>query len=210
MFDVGEGPRVYVERIDIVGNTRTEDKVIRREFRLAEGDPYSSEAGPPDQDATDRSRLFPVAWTSPPTPGSAPDKAILTTTIAEKATGELIASAAAIRPTRARWSMSALRERNLVGTGINASINGVLAQRRSSINTSVTDPYFLDRNLVAGADMFLINTNYLGTEPYDEKPCRLRACVSATLSTNICGRPGATRWSIAMCTTSNPAPARIS
>ena len=45
VFDVGEGPRVYVERIDIVGNTRTEDKVIRREFRLAEGDPYSAEAG---------------------------------------------------------------------------------------------------------------------------------------------------------------------
>ncbi len=44
VFDVGEGPRVYVERIDIVGNTRTEDKVIRREFRLAEGDPYSAEA----------------------------------------------------------------------------------------------------------------------------------------------------------------------
>ena len=43
-FDVGEGPRVYVERIDIVGNTRTKDKVIRREFRLAEGDPYNAEA----------------------------------------------------------------------------------------------------------------------------------------------------------------------
>ena len=62
-----------------------------------------------------------------------------------------------------------LSERNLVGTGIDASINGVLAQRRSSINLSVTDPYFLDRNLVAGFDLFLIQTDYLGTEPYDEK-----------------------------------------
>ena len=43
-FDIGEGPRVYVERIDIVGNTRTKDKVIRREFRLAEGDAFSAEA----------------------------------------------------------------------------------------------------------------------------------------------------------------------
>ena len=41
---MGEGPRVYVERIDIVGNTRTKDKVIRREFRLAEGDAYNAEA----------------------------------------------------------------------------------------------------------------------------------------------------------------------
>jgi len=45
----------------------------------------------------------------------------------------------------------------------------VLAQRRSSVNASVTDPYFLDRNLIAGIDVFLIQTNFLGTEPYDEK-----------------------------------------
>ena len=44
IFDVGEGPRVYIERIDIIGNTRTKDKVIRREFRLAEGDPFNAEA----------------------------------------------------------------------------------------------------------------------------------------------------------------------
>jgi len=62
-----------------------------------------------------------------------------------------------------------LSERNLVGTGITASINGVLAQKRSSVNASITDPYFLDRNLVAGADVFLIQTNFLGTEPYDER-----------------------------------------
>ena len=62
-----------------------------------------------------------------------------------------------------------LTERNLVGTGINAGINGTLAQRQSSINSSITDPYFLDRNLIAGVDVFLIQTNYLGTEPYDER-----------------------------------------
>ena len=45
----------------------------------------------------------------------------------------------------------------------------MLAQKRSSIDLSVTDPYFLDRNLVAGADVFLIQTDYLGTEPYDER-----------------------------------------
>ena len=62
-----------------------------------------------------------------------------------------------------------LSERNLIGTGISAGINGVLAQKRSSVTASVTDPYFLDRNLVAGGDVFLVQTNYLGTEPYDEK-----------------------------------------
>jgi outer membrane protein insertion porin family len=166
-FDVGEGPRVYVERIDIVGNTRTKDKVIRREFRLAEGDPYSAEAV-----RRTKSRLTDLGYFQQvdiqTNPGSAPDKAVLVTNIAEKATGELSFGGGYSTDAGALVDIG-LAERNLVGTGINASINGVLAQRRSSISTSITDPYFLDRNLVAGIDIFMIQTNYLGTEPYDER-----------------------------------------
>ncbi len=166
MFDVGEGPRVYVERIDIVGNTRTQDKVIRREFRLAEGDPYSAEAV-----RQSKTRLTDLGYFQSvdiaTNPGSVPDKAVLTTTISEKATGELSFGGGYSTDAGALVDVG-LSERNLIGTGVNASINGVLAQRRSSINSSITDPYFLDRNLVAGADVFYIQTNYLGTEPYDE------------------------------------------
>jgi outer membrane protein insertion porin family len=167
IFEVGEGPRVYVERIDITGNTRTEDKVIRREFRLAEGDPYSAEAV-----RRSKSRLTDLGYFQnidiATQPGSAADKALLETTITEKATGELSFGGGYSTDAGALIDIG-LAERNLVGTGINASINGVLAQRRSSINASVTDPYFLDRNLIAGVDVFLIQTNFLGTEPYDEK-----------------------------------------
>ncbi len=167
IFDVGEGPRVYVERINIVGNTRTEDKVIRREFRLAEGDPYNAEAiRRTKTQLTDLGYFQAVDIAT--SPGSAPDKAILTTNISEKATGELSFGGGYSTDAGALVDIG-LAERNLVGTGINASINGTLAQRRSSINTSITDPYFLDRNLVAGADVFLIQTNFLGTEPYDER-----------------------------------------
>jgi outer membrane protein insertion porin family len=166
-FDVGEGPRVYVERIDIVGNTRTKDKVVRREFRLAEGDPYSAEAI-----RRTKSRLTDLGYFQQvdiqTNPGSAPDKAVLVTNIAEKATGELSFGGGYSTDAGALVDIG-LAERNLVGTGINASINGVLAQKRSSISTSITDPYFLDRNLVAGIDIFMIQTNYLGTEPYDER-----------------------------------------
>ncbi len=166
-FEVGEGPRVYVERIDIVGNTRTEDKVIRREFRLAEGDPYSAEAV-----RLTKTRLTDLGYFQSVDiatgPGTVSDKAILGTTISEKATGEVSFGGGYSTDAGALVDVG-LSEKNLVGTGINASINGVLAQRRSSINTSVTDPYFLDRNLVAGADVFLIQTQYLGTEPYDER-----------------------------------------
>ena len=166
-FDVGEGPRVYVERIDIVGNTRTKDKVVRREFRLAEGDAFSAEAV-----RRSRQRLQDLNYFNSvdigTSPGSAPDKAILTATIDEKATGELTLGGGYSTDAGALLDIG-LSERNLIGTGISAGINGVLAQRRSSITASVTDPYFLDRNLVVGGDVFLIQTNYLGTQPYDEK-----------------------------------------
>jgi outer membrane protein insertion porin family len=167
VFDVGEGPRVYVERIDIVGNTRTQDKVIRREFRLAEGDPYSAEAI-----RRSKTRLTDLGYFQSvdiaTNPGSAPDKAVLATNISEKATGELSFGGGYSTDAGALIDIG-LSERNLVGTGVNASINGVLAQRRSSVNASITDPYFLDRNLVAGVDLFLIQTNFLGTQPYDER-----------------------------------------
>lgn len=166
-FDVGEGPRVYIERIDITGNTRTKDKVVRRELRVAEGDAFDAAAI-----RRSRTRLTDLGYFNgvdiTNAPGSAPDKAALTVAINEKATGELSFGGGYSTDAGALINVG-LGERNLVGTGINASINGVLAQRRSSFNLSVTDPYFLDRNLVAGADVFLIQTNTLGTQPYDER-----------------------------------------
>jgi outer membrane protein insertion porin family len=165
-FDVGEGPRVYIERIDISGNTRTKDKVIRREFRLAEGDAFNAELiRKTRQRLTDLGYFSAVDITT--APGSSPDKAIVTVRVAEKSTGTLSFGGGYSTDAGALLDIG-LAERNMVGTGIDASINGVLAQRRSSINLSVTDPYFLDRNLIGGFDLFLIQTDYLGTEPYDE------------------------------------------
>ncbi len=167
VFDIGEGPKVYIERIDIVGNARTKDKVVRREFRLAEGDASSAEAL-----RRSRTRLADLGYFSnvdmTTQPGSAPDKAVVTASIVEKATGELTLGGGYSTDAGALVDIG-LAERNLIGTGVNASINGVLAQKRTSINLSVTDPYFLDRNLVAGADVFLIQTNFLGTQAYDER-----------------------------------------
>ena len=166
-FDVGEGPRVYIERINIVGNTRTEDKVIRRQFTLAEGDPFSAEQIRKTKQALQDLGYFSSVDITP-TQGSAPDKAIITTKVAEKATGSLTFGGGYSTDVGALLDVG-LGETNLVGTGIAANINGILATKQSSIDLSVTDPYFLDRNLVTGADVFVIQTNYLGTEPYNER-----------------------------------------
>ena len=166
-YDIGEGPRVFIERIDINGNQRTMDKVVRREMRVAEGDAFNAEAI-----RRSRTRLNDLGYFQSVdivnTPGSAPDRANLTVNIAEKATGELSFGGGYSTDAGALVDIG-LAERNLVGTGINASINGVLAQKRSSVTISVTNPYFLDRNLVVGADVFLIQTNFLGTQVYDER-----------------------------------------
>ena len=166
VFDVTEGPRVFVERLDIVGNSRTKDKVIRREFRIAEGDAFNATAV-----RRSRVRLQDLGYFSTvvvqPSPGSAPDRAILTAQVDEKATGELTIGGG--YSTDAGPLLNAgLRERNLVGTGIDASLNGTLAQKRSQLDASITDPYFLDRNLVAGADLFHVQNNNQDIAAYSE------------------------------------------
>jgi outer membrane protein insertion porin family len=167
VFDVGEGPRVFIERVDIVGNQRTEDSVIRREFRLADGDPLNAALI-----RASRTRLQDLDYFSSvdvqSSPGSAPDKAIITTTVQEKSTGELSFGGGYSSDIGALLSVG-LREKNLIGTGIDAGINGILAQKESQINLSVTDPYFLDRNIVAGFDVFRTELNNINIASYRER-----------------------------------------
>ncbi len=167
VFDVSEGPRIFVERIDIQGNTRTKDKVIRREMQLAEGDAFNAAAiRRSRQRLTDLGYFNTVNITS--SPGSTNDKAVVTAAVDEKATGELSLGGGFSTDAGALLS-AGLREKNLVGTGIDAGLNGVLAQRRSEINFSATDPYFLDQNLVAGIDIFHVQNNNQSIAAYNER-----------------------------------------
>ena len=167
VFDVAEGPRIYVERIDITGNTRTKDKVIRREFRLAEGDAFNAGlVRKSRQRLQDLGYFNTVAINT--SAGSAPDKVVLNATVDEKATGELTLGGGYSTDAGALLS-AGLHEKNLIGTGIDAGVNGVLAQKRSEINLSLTDPYFLDRNIVAGIDVFRVQNNNQNTAQYSER-----------------------------------------
>ncbi len=167
VFEVNEAPRVYIERIDIVGNTRTQDRVIRREFRVAEGDAFNAA-----QIRRSRDRIRNLGYFADvqiaSSQGSAPDRSILTTSVVERATGEISLGGGYSTDAGALADVG-LRERNLLGTGIDARINGTLAQRRSQLDLSVTDPYFLDRNLAAGADIFYIQRNLQQIAQYNER-----------------------------------------
>ena len=167
VFDVVEGSRIYVERIDIVGNQRTMDKVLRREFKVAEGDPFNAALV-----RRTRQRLQDLDYFTnveiATSPGSAVDKTVLTTNVAEKSTGELTIGGGYSTDVGALLNVG-LRERNLVGTGIDASLSGTLAQKESQIDLSVTDPYFLDRNIVAGFDLFHTDLNNQTIANYNER-----------------------------------------
>ena len=166
-FIVREGPRAFVERIDISGNTRTEDRVIRREFRLAEGDPMNAR-----QIRRSRDRIRSLGYFSDVQitnqPGSGPEQVNLMTSVVERATGEFTLGGGYATDAGLLLDVG-VRERNLLGMGLDGRVGGVLAQKRSQLDLSVTDPQFLDRNLAAGADAFLINRDLRFVTGYRER-----------------------------------------
>jgi outer membrane protein insertion porin family len=167
VFEVDEGPRVYVERMDITGNTRTQDSVIRRELRLADGDAFNGALlRRSKQVLSDLNYFNSVNITDQP--GSAPDRKIVTTNVDEKATGELTIGGGYSTDVGALLNIG-LHERNFVGTGIDAGVQAVIAQLQTQASVSVTDPYFLGRNIVAGTDVFYINNNLQTVSLYDQR-----------------------------------------
>lgn len=167
VFDVGEGPRVYVERIDIVGNTRTEDKVIRREMQLAEGDAFNAALLRRSRQHLQDLNFFTNVQVNQQ-PGSAPDKVVVNTAIEEKATGELTLGGGYSSDIGALVN-TGLHEHNFIGSGIDGGINAIVAQKETSVDLSVTDPYFLDRNIAAGFDLFHIDNNNQQISQYSER-----------------------------------------
>ncbi len=157
VYEMNEGPRVYIERIDIVGNVRTLDKVIRREIRLVEGDAYN-------RILVDRSRRRITALDYfekvdiLEQPGSAPDKVVLIFQVAEKSTGTLNFSAG-YSTTEAVLGSVSISERNLLGRGYTTSLATSLSFKRQSVDFSFVDPYFLDQNMSAGINAFTVETD---------------------------------------------------
>ncbi len=161
-YDINEGPKVYVERIDIKGNVRTLDKVIRREFRLAEGDAFNTA-----KLRRTRTRIQNLGFFSnidiKNIPGSAPDKTVIEVNVEEQSTGEFSVGVG-YSTNDGPLGLAGIRERNLLGKGQDLSLNGTLSGIRSQVQLSFTEPYFLDRPLSVGFDLFDTRTNATNTE----------------------------------------------
>jgi outer membrane protein insertion porin family len=166
-FDVDEGARVYVERININGNVRTLDEVVRREMLLSEGDPFNQTLLERSERALNNLNFFEKVEVET-LPGSAPDQTIINVTVAEQSTGEISLGAgfSSFDGPLADFSIS---ERNFLGKGQQLKLGAQLSGRRQEFDLSFTEPYFLDRNLAAGIDLFHSTTDYQDESSYDEQ-----------------------------------------
>lgn len=167
VFQISESPRVFVERIDVNGNVRTLDKVIRREISLAEGDPFSkSKLAKSEQKIKDLDYFEKVDVDAKP--GSAPDKTVIDVNVAEKSTGEL-SIGAGFSTNDGPLADLRIRERNLLGKGQDLLFATTIAGERTEFNLSFTEPYFLDRDLSAGIDLFHSTRDLQTESSYDQK-----------------------------------------
>jgi len=151
-YVIEEGPRVYIERINIAGNTRTKDYVIRREFRVAEGDAYNPLMVDQAKKRLTNLGLFKNVDVKR-RPGSAQDRVILDVGVVEQSTGELSFGAGYSTAEGVIGDVS-ITERNLMGNGqfLRLQLSGSL--ERLQVQLGFTEPRFLDRNLAAGFDLF--------------------------------------------------------
>jgi outer membrane protein insertion porin family len=152
VFAIDEGPRTYIERINVRGNTRTRDYVIRREFDVSEGDAYNRAL----VDRAER-RLknldFFKAVKITTEPGSSSDRVILIVDLEEKSTGDFSVSGGYSTTDGALGEVS-ISERNFLGRGLFAKAAVTYGQYARGLSLSFVEPYLLDYRVALGLDMF--------------------------------------------------------
>ena len=166
-FALDEGPRVYIERIDIVGNTATLDRVIRRELRVTEGDAFN-------RVLLDRSRnrvralgyFKEVEITE--TPGSKADRTVVEIAVEEQPTGEL-SFAAGFSSVDAFLLDMSVSQRNLRGRGQSVVARVSASNREQFLDFRFREPRFLDRNLSAGVDVFSSRADFLDVSDFESQ-----------------------------------------
>lgn len=152
VYVVEEGARVYIERINITGNTRTHDEVVRREFDMVEGDPYNRVLIDRAERRLNALGFFERVVISR-APGSAPDRVVVNVLVEDKPTGNFAIGAGFSTDDGILGDVS-ITERNLLGRGQFVRIAVALSSKRTDFDFSFTEPYFMNRRVSAGIDLF--------------------------------------------------------
>ena len=151
-FILKEGRHVYINRINIVGNDRTDDNVIRREIRLAEGDPYNSVKLKRSEQRLQNLDFFKKVEIKREET-NVPDKMDLLVEVEDKPTGSLLFSAG-YSTTEGPIGSVTMNERNLMGKGYDLFASAVVSKRSMDFRTGISNPYFLGKPLLGGVDVF--------------------------------------------------------
>ncbi len=167
VFEIGEAPRVFVERIEIRGNVRTLDKVVRREFRLVEGDAFNASKLRRSRDRIRNLGFFRKVDINA-VPGSSPDMTVVEVDVEEQSTGEL-SIGGGFSTTVGPLGDISIRERNLLGKGQELSASFQLSGVSQEFDVSFTEPYFLERQLSAGVDLFHVTEDNLEDSSFKSK-----------------------------------------
>lgn len=164
---INESQKIFVERIDIEGNIRTLDEVIRREFLLAEGDPYNLSRLKTSERQVRNLDYFQTVEVDVKR-GSRPDLAEIDVKVEEKSTGEL-SLGAGFSTTDGALADFRITERNLLGTGRRLSLGATVSGITQEAELSYTEPYFLDRDVTAGIDAFSRTRDLRDESSYEQK-----------------------------------------
>jgi len=177
-FNIAEGPRVYVDRIEVDNNVRTLDEVVRREFQLAEGDAFNTAKLRETQrrirnlgffdkvDISDDRGLLDDETMGGAKGDFGNDRTVISVDVKEKSTGELSFGAGFSTSEDVVGDIS-IRERNLLGRGQDLKLGLNLSGSRQQVDLSFTEPYFLDRDLATGFDVFNILRDFQTESSYD-------------------------------------------
>ncbi|HET7886596.1 MAG TPA: outer membrane protein assembly factor BamA [Bradyrhizobium sp.] len=152
VFGIDEGPRTYIERINVRGNTRTRDYVIRREFDIAEGDAYNRALVDRAERRLKNLDFFKsVKITNEP--GSSSDRVILNVDLEEKSTGDFSVSGG-YSTTDGPLAEVSVSERNLLGRGLMGKVAVTYGQYARGVSFSFVEPYLLDYRVALGLDAY--------------------------------------------------------
>ena len=157
-FRIAEAPRVYVERIDVNGNTLTQDKVVRREFRLAEGDAFNTLQVKRTTNRINSLGFFQEKFETEQKQGTAPDRIILEANVEEKPTGQLQLSAG-YSSLESFIFQASIEQRNFRGRGQTVGLSVDYSRYTRSVQASFTEPYLFDKNVSFGMDIYRRDQN---------------------------------------------------
>ncbi|HSY57359.1 MAG TPA: outer membrane protein assembly factor BamA [Bradyrhizobium sp.] len=152
VFAIDEGPRTYIERINVRGNTRTRDYVIRREFDISEGDAYNRALVDRAERRLKNLDFFKTVKITNE-PGSSSDRVILNVELEEKSTGDFSVSGG-YSTTDGPLAEVSVSERNLLGRGLFGKVSVTYGQYARGVSLSYVDPYVLDYRVALGLDTY--------------------------------------------------------